>query len=215
MAHQIAKLLLEHGSVIRAVLNDSDVRIRDRPATRGSRVLGNLNAGDTVVILARSPTDEAIGNMTAPWYRIKDPRGTVGYSYGFFFDADGWEIAAAPTFFENDAYGFGLDFPATWDGWRYHEALVDFGYDVTAPVFYFGLPRQEEIFAVGVYMHAAWDVLVRVGPPDGVADPPAAKNRAYRFDYSLGHYAADKQMQKRRGEVPGIMKTLRVTEPAR
>lgn len=55
-------------------------------------------AGDKVIILGKSEKEEKILNMVAPWYKIKTEDGTVGYSYGYFFDVNVLELKAAPTF---------------------------------------------------------------------------------------------------------------------
>ena len=63
----VEMILLAAGAEI-AVLNDSDVRIRTTPTTRGSRVIGSLDKGNKVFILGKSE------------------KGVAGYSYGYFFD---------------------------------------------------------------------------------------------------------------------------------
>jgi len=86
------------GAIIKAVLNDSDVRVRTNPTTKGSRIIVSLDKGDKVFILGKSKNEERIGKMSAPWYKIKTEDGTVGYSYGYFFDVDKNELEAVPVF---------------------------------------------------------------------------------------------------------------------
>jgi len=86
------------GAIIKAVLNDSDVRVRTKPTTKGSRIIVSLDKGDKVFILGKSKNEERIGKMSALWYKIKTEDGTVGYSYGYFFDVDENELEAAPVF---------------------------------------------------------------------------------------------------------------------
>ena len=74
------------------------MRVRTKPTTKGSRIIANLNKGDAVHILAKSKNEEKISGMIAPWLIIKTKDGTVGYSYGYFFDVDQDELKAAPTF---------------------------------------------------------------------------------------------------------------------
>ena len=210
--NDIVMLLLERGAIIQAILNDSNVRIRNKPTIENSKTIGNLDKGDKVIILGKSRNEDTIQNMVAPWFKIKTEDGTVGYSYGYFFIIDSWELKATPTFYENYTYGFSLNFPITWEGWDFREELINFGFGVNAPVIYFGLPDQKAIFAVGIYTQGQWDKLSEVEPPDGVEGPPIAQNNAFLFDYSLGHYAANEEMHKRRGEVSYIMKTIKVTD---
>ncbi len=120
-------------------------------------------------------------------------------------------IKAVPTFYINSTYGFSLEFPIAWEDWVVDEQLINHGYGVKAPVVYFGLPDQKEIFAVSIFTKEQWDQLSKVEPPDGVSGDPVARNNSLWFDYSLGHYAANEDMYKRRGEVGDIMKTMEVT----
>lgn len=71
---------------------------------------------------------------------------------------------------------------------------------------------QDDIFVVTVYSEDQWDQLSRVEPPDGVEGDPVAQNNRYLFDYSAGHYSANDEMHKRRGEIRIIMKTLVVED---
>ena len=98
VASEIMELLLDSETFIGAVVNDSNVRIRTKPTTVNSRTIGSLDKGDKVSILGKSEKEEKILNMTAPWYKIKTEDGTVGYSYGYFFDVSVPELRAAPTF---------------------------------------------------------------------------------------------------------------------
>ena len=174
-----------------------------------------MDRGDQVLILAKSRDVEKIEDMVACWYRIKTESGIVGYSYGYFFDVDEWEVAAAPTFYEDYRYGFVLDFPPTWKEWIAVEELINFGFGVKAPVVYFGLPAQSSIFAVSVFTTEQWNKLSKVEPPDGIEGDPVAENNLFRFKYSLGHYAANDEMHQRRGEVTELMKTIGVFDVER
>ncbi|MBT3274341.1 MAG: SH3 domain-containing protein [Spirochaetales bacterium] len=209
----IAALLLAGGAVVRAVLNDSGVRMRNRPTTANSKVVGSLNQSDQVFILSRSKNQQKIQDMNAYWYKLKTDDGIVGYSYGYFFDVNEWEKKVLPTYYLNYEYGFSIEFHVLWEDWSETEELINFGFGVEASVVYFGLPDQDSIFAVGIYTEKQWNVLSDVEPPDGLEGPPIAQNNFFRFDYSLGHYAANDEMHKRRGEVSGIMKSIEVFEP--
>ena len=81
----IVRLLVQSGAWVWASLNDTDVRIRTHPTTGGSTVIGNLNKGQSVRLLAVGKEEERIGNMSAPWLKIQTLDGLVGYSYGHFF----------------------------------------------------------------------------------------------------------------------------------
>ncbi len=94
---EAVRVLLDAGA-IKAVLNDSDVRVRTKPTTKGSRIIDSLDKGDVVYILGKSKNEEKISNMTAPWYKIKIKDGTMGYSYGYFFDVDEAVAKRIPTF---------------------------------------------------------------------------------------------------------------------
>ncbi len=210
----IITLLFAAGTEIKSVLNDSSVRIRDKPTTNNSRTIGSLNKGDRVVILGKSRNEEVISSMTAPWYKIRTDAGTIGYSYGYFFDVDVRELMAVPTFYINAKYGFGLSFPGTWNEWITDEKMINYEYFGVSPVpaVYFGLPDQKDIFVVVIYTREQWNQLSEVEPPDGVTGYPIANNNRFLFDYSVGHYAANDEMFKRRGEVQHIMKTIEVTD---
>lgn len=210
---EIVLLLTDAGAEISSVLNESSVRMRDKPTTQDSRTIGSLDAGDKVAVLGKSPDKEDIGPMTAHWYRIRTEDGTVGFSYGFFFDIDSRDLEAVPTFYFNALYGFCISFPVTWEGWTANEREINYGFGVS-PVsgVYFGLPDQDEIFVVTMYSEDQWDQLSRIEPPDGLEGDPVARNNRYLFDYSAGHYSANDEMHKRRGEIQIIMKTLVVED---
>ena len=123
---EIAALLLERGALVQGVANASGVRIRDRATTVGSAIIGGSDRGELVSILAKSRERVAIQGMVAHWYRIQKADSTTGFSYGFFFDVDEREIDVLPTFYENDAYGFRLQLPATWEGLVVSEQIIDF-----------------------------------------------------------------------------------------
>jgi hypothetical protein len=69
----------------RGVLNDSRVRVRAYP-TLDAEILGHLDRGDRVEVLERSGLEEAIGEMSDFWYRIRTEDGLAGWSYGHFID---------------------------------------------------------------------------------------------------------------------------------
>ena len=210
---EIGALLFHFGASVSGVLNASGVRIRDRAGTRDSNIVGRSDSGETVAILAKSREQDAIQGMVAHWYRIRKEDGTTGYSYGFFFDVDPWELEALPTFYENDRHGFRLQLPASWDGFLVTERLVRFGHGVEAPVIYLGMPAQPDLFAISALTAEQWEILSRVDGPEGVSAEPSAQNRRYRFDYSWGHHVANDEMHRRLGEVNDIMKTLETFEP--
>lgn len=66
-------------------LNDNDVRVRLHPGTN-ELILGQVDKGTAVKVLEATPTKQAIGNMNAPWYKVKLPSGVVGWVYGYFVD---------------------------------------------------------------------------------------------------------------------------------
>ena len=73
------------------------------------RIRASLQPVANVVLLMPSADTAAsvIQQMVAHWYRIRKEDGTTGYSYGFFFDVDPWELQALPTFYENVRRGAG------------------------------------------------------------------------------------------------------------
>ena len=98
VGREIIELLMESGSTIKAVANDSGVRIRNNPTTSNSRTIGSVDRGDEVIILGKSEKEEKIQNMMAHWYKIKTEDRTIGYAYGYFFDINTVEIEDIPTF---------------------------------------------------------------------------------------------------------------------
>jgi len=68
------------------VVNDASVRLRDTPGLNGA-ILGLLQKGDNVHILARSTRPEQIDNMISFWYYVA--RGNKkGYCYGYYIDLE-------------------------------------------------------------------------------------------------------------------------------
>ncbi|MBN2535798.1 MAG: hypothetical protein JXB88_23160 [Spirochaetales bacterium] len=123
------------------------------------------------------------------------------------------EPVSAGLLYTNTKYGFSLDFPSGWKSFTFKEDLVDYGSNIKAPVIYFGLPDQEDIFAVGIYTREQWNKLAGIEGPDGKAGAtPLSRNNVYLFDYSAGHYAVNEEIQKRRLEINDIMATIKVTD---
>lgn len=210
---ELVGVLFDAGAEIYSILNESSVRIRNQPNTHSSMTIGSLEKGDQVVILGKSRSEEIIQSMSAYWYKVRTEGGIIGYSYGYFFDVDSRDLKALPTFYFNSAHGFGLTFPATWDDWVSEEKMINYGFGVApVPCVYFGLPDQTDIFVVCVYTPEQWEQLSNIEPPDGVTGDPIARNNQYLIDYSVGHYAANDEMHKRRGDVQHIMKTIEVEE---
>ena len=98
----IGRFLVDRG-LLRAVLNDSDVRVRDRPTTRGSRVITKLRKGDRVTVLGRGGTKVTIGNLTGYWLRIRLQDGRTGYAFGEFFKLDVFFQYDIPVYHGEDA----------------------------------------------------------------------------------------------------------------
>jgi hypothetical protein len=93
----LAAQLLASGASIKAVSDNSGVRIRTKPTIENGEIVGSLDKDEQAIILGKSRQEEIIKSMTARWYRIKTEEGTVGYSYGYFFTIDEWELKAVPT----------------------------------------------------------------------------------------------------------------------
>jgi len=212
---ELVGVLFDAGAEIYSTLNDSSVRIRNLPTTSGSMTIGSLNRGDRVVILGRSRDKETISSMTAYWYKIRTEDGIVGYSFGYFFDTDPRDLPTLPTFYFNYKYGFSFTFPVTWEGWIVTERKIDYGFGVTpVPGIDFGLPDQSQIFVIIIYTADQWEKLSNIEEPDGVSGNPIAGNNRYLIDYGIGHYAANDDMIKRRGEVQYLLKTIEVNDVA-
>jgi hypothetical protein len=208
---ELVGVLFDAGAEISAVLNESSVRIRNEPTTQDSMTIGSLNKGDQVVVLGRSRDEETISSMTAHWYKIRTGNGLVGYSYGYFFDVHSRDLQVLPTFYFNSKYGFNFTFPVTWNEWIAEEKMRIFGFGVApVPCVYFGLPDQINIFAISVFTPEQWKQLSNMEWPEGVEGNPIAGNSQYLIDYSLGHYAANEEMEKRRREIQNFMRTIEI-----
>lgn len=108
--------------------------------------------------------------------------------------------------YDNTEFGFTLTFPETWKGFVYNKKMIDFGGGTTAPVIYFGLPAQTDIFAIGIYTKAQWQTLQA---SEGPKDQYLGENTTTVFGYSLGQYAANDEMATRRSEVGNFIKTFK------
>ena len=75
---------------VSAVCNDNGVRIREKPSTDGE-IVGKLENGDKVLLLAATSDEPKVGNSNARWYRVKTVSGTIGWSFGSFFRIPSWD----------------------------------------------------------------------------------------------------------------------------
>jgi formylglycine-generating enzyme required for sulfatase activity len=69
---------------ISAVLNDSNVRVRDK-SDLNSTVLIKLNKGDKVQVIEQGKKEE-IDSMEASWYKVVLENKTEGWVYGYYLD---------------------------------------------------------------------------------------------------------------------------------
>lgn len=110
--------------------------------------------------------------------------------------------------YDNTEFGFTLTFPETWKGFVYKKELIDYGGGTKAPVVYFGLPAQPDIFAIGIYTKAQWQTLQAA--LEGQKGTYLGENATNVFAWSLGQYAANDEMATRRSEVGSFIKTFKV-----
>jgi hypothetical protein len=77
------------------VCNNSSVRIRNEPSLE-SEILGLLNRGDKMILLARTDSKTRIGVMNDYWYRVRtdildasgENKAVYGWVYGHFIDIE-------------------------------------------------------------------------------------------------------------------------------
>ena len=69
---------------INAVLNDSNVRVREKPELN-STVLTKINKGDKVQVIEQGKK-EKIDSMEASWYKVVLENKTEGWVYGYYLD---------------------------------------------------------------------------------------------------------------------------------
>jgi hypothetical protein len=67
-------------------INDDRVNIRNLPTTSGSTVMGQLNNGDDIVIIARTESKVSVQGMNDYWYKISSP--VRGWVFGEFVTLD-------------------------------------------------------------------------------------------------------------------------------
>jgi len=109
---EIVRFLVDRGALT-AVLNDSDVRVRDRPTTESSNTIGMLQKGDEVTVLGRGESEVVIGGMSDYWLKIRLKNGTTGYSYGAFFDVASLAKHEIPEFFKLEGSRWGPPGPSS------------------------------------------------------------------------------------------------------
>jgi uncharacterized protein YgiM (DUF1202 family) len=68
-----------------AVLNDSQVRLRDSPGIEG-KILYKLSKGEIVRILDKSKKQETINGTTSFWYQVEDWDRLEGWVFGKYLD---------------------------------------------------------------------------------------------------------------------------------
>lgn len=66
-------------------INDNNVRIRLHPGTQ-EFILGKIDKGEIVEVLYETEEKYTIGNMFAPWFKVKLKSGLVGWVFGSYVD---------------------------------------------------------------------------------------------------------------------------------
>lgn len=74
-----------YSNVRNGVVNDNSVRVRLHPGTQ-EIILNKIDKGEKVEILYETLIKYTVGNLKAPWLKIKTENGLVGWVYGTFID---------------------------------------------------------------------------------------------------------------------------------
>lgn len=102
----------------------------------------------------------------------------------------------------NSTYGFGLTFPAEWDGYKVKEESTKWE-GFTAKSLYFGFDAQENLFAISVFTKEQWDKLQ--DSPDARQVTYLDENSMYVFAWSHAQYLENDEMEKRAQEIGDII----------
>lgn len=78
-------ILAEPESVLYGAVNDTNVRLRERPNLQGKQ-LRLLNHGTPVEVIEETLEPMKVGTAEAIWYRVKLEDGTIGWMYGQYLD---------------------------------------------------------------------------------------------------------------------------------
>lgn len=65
------------------LISGAGVRLREKPSTSGKE-LTRLTMGTEVTELERSPKEETVGGISAPWIKVKTAEGKEGWIFGSF-----------------------------------------------------------------------------------------------------------------------------------
>jgi hypothetical protein len=137
----------------------------------------------------------------------------VGLGYGGYYY---WTKAKTETpavtetatlVYDNTAYGFTLEFPATWAGYVTKDRTLSWG-DLSMSVesVDFGFTAQD-CFNIGMYDKAVWEKLLT---EEGPKPAKIGENDKYVFGYSPAMDVVNDEMAARMGELDGIIKTFKV-----
>ena len=80
-------ILAESENVVPGVVNDTNVRLREKPDLQGKQ-LQLLERNTRVEVLEETLAPMKVGAMEAVWYRVKLEDGTIGWMYGHFLELE-------------------------------------------------------------------------------------------------------------------------------
>jgi len=110
--------------------------------------------------------------------------------------------------YTNDQYGFSLNFPASWDGYKIKQREINWGMPAgTSTSFDFGFDAQDSIFNISVLTLSQWS---QIQAQEGPKPTFLGSNSSYVFVYDLSQYAANDAMSARRNEVASVVATFKL-----
>lgn len=109
--------------------------------------------------------------------------------------------------YNNDQYGFSLEFPSSWGGYVVKNRTIDWGIPGTSDSVDFGFSAQDSLFNISVISQDQWK---KISSEEGPLPTYLGENNKYVFVYGAAQYIANNAMAARMGEIKDIIKTFKI-----
>ena len=111
--------------------------------------------------------------------------------------------------YQNKEYGFSLNFPLTWKGYKTSKRMLNWGAFGTSDSLDFGLPAQNSLFNISIHTKSQWKNIISEGGPRPIY---IKENGKFVFAYAIAQDAINSEMIERIKEVKNIISTFKFTE---
>lgn len=150
--------------------------------------------------LAPVPDDATAKNLFGDNWSTK----IITIQNGFETDYTKDGVLTQPINYFNRAYGFSLQFPATWSNYQVRTEVNGFG----AACFYFGFPTWTDMFGVCAYTETQWNELINSTDTPDVEKELKGDSGAYKFTTFHTQEVGDESLMWASNDIPQILETF-------